>query len=124
MNKQRLGVVIAGGLGLISTFLPWYSVMGFLNISGISVWHGWITAALSIVMIVMAVMGDRSTGLSGASKMVPMICAVLIALWGAFLMLGVANAMGASAGLGLILSIAAGAAGVVLPLVMKGGDNA
>lgn len=52
MNTQRFSIFLIAILGLISTFLPWYSVKGSFSINGISSFMGWLVFILfGIIMI-------------------------------------------------------------------------
>ncbi|MGB1104071.1 MAG: hypothetical protein ACPG21_10640 [Crocinitomicaceae bacterium] len=61
MHKQRLAVMIAAGVGVISTFLPWVTVslFGFsTSVNGIGTWQGILVFLLSVGAGVLAFLGD------------------------------------------------------------------
>lgn len=65
MHKQRLAVVIAAGIGVISTFLPWVSVTFFgisTTASGLSVWAGILAFLACVAAGVFAFLGDDRNG--------------------------------------------------------------
>jgi hypothetical protein len=124
MHKQRLAVVISGGVGVIATFLPWVSVsMGFLgnySVSGISIWPGMLTFLACVGAGVLAVLGaDRTKPIeANYVKFVVIAGAVPFII----IVLNMLGALGSGGlGIGVYLAILATAAIVAVPFVVK--DN-
>jgi hypothetical protein len=64
LHKQRMGVGIAALCGALATFLPW--VQGPVHsLSGAAGIDGWISLALFVPAIVLAVRGNRAEPLVG-----------------------------------------------------------
>lgn len=72
MHKQRLFIVIASAVGIVSAFLPWAKVsfLGFsTSASGIDGGDGWLSLALFAAAGGLTfVSGDRNTVLEGSIK--------------------------------------------------------
>jgi len=123
MHRQRLGVGIAGLAGAIATFLPWtHNPAG--SVLGASAIYGWISLALFVPAIVVALRGNRAEPLVGNLRLgavVPAGIASLMALYRIIEFKGVMSSisdnpfgrrMAASVGLGigLYVIVAAGLA--------------
>ena len=84
MNKQRLALAVASGLGAIATFLPWVTVPFMGSVNGTAGTDGWINLALFAVPLVLSLLNDRSTPLTGGKlygAIVPGILAGVIGIW-------------------------------------------
>lgn len=122
MHKQRLAVIIAAGIGVISTFLPWVSVsMGFLGnytVSGVSMWPGVLTLLMCAGAGVMAFLGDDRNGPIEANfvKFIAGAGGVSFLI----ILLNVINALGTGGlGFGIWLALLATLAIVAVPFVIK-----
>jgi len=136
MNKQRLSILIASGLGAIATFMPWVKAPIIGTISGTK-GDGWITFVLFSIAIFYALKDDKSKRIEGKSfygVIIPPIIASLIGIWKIFdfnskmANLGnndFANALGASASIefGLYLVVMAGIAVPILSFIIKDSSN-
>lgn len=119
MHKQRLAVIIAAGLGVISTFLPWISVFGIFTVSGLGVgWPGYLTFVACAAAGVFAFLGDdRNTAIeSSYVKFVAIAGAIpfLVILLNIFQALGTGGL-----GMGIWLALIATLAIVAVPFVIK-----
>jgi len=85
MNKQRLFIIIASAIGMISCFLPWLNNSYTGNISGFSI-GGWITCILfGIIFYVSYSGGNQKEYLSRAKKRFSLILGFLSALFAIFI---------------------------------------
>jgi hypothetical protein len=121
MHKQRLFIVVAGAIGVLSAFLPWATVsfMGFsTSASGIDGGDGWLSLALFGAAIGLAVAnGDKNLVLEGGmKKAVAGIGAGVTAL----MLFELLNIGLSWASYGVYFSILAGAAVMAIPFVIKG----
>lgn len=123
MHKQRLAVMIAAGVGVLSTFLPWVSVsMGFLGnytASGLSLgWPGYLTFLGCAAAGVFAFLGDdRNAPIDSAFvKFVAIAGAVPFLV----VLLNVIRAVSSGGlGFGIWLALLASLAIVAVPFVIK-----
>lgn len=128
MHKQRVAMVSAAGAGMLGTFLPWIHVPFLGSIAG-SAGDGWITFALYLLALVLALLGDRGAPRSGGPLLGALAAGLLasaIGLWKIvdvkLSMSGDPNPMAqmiasaASIGIGLYVVIAAGVVLAVLAL--------
>lgn len=125
MHKQRLFIAVAAALGVVSAFLPWATVSFFgmsATVSGTQGGDGWISLALFATAAGMTIgMGDRAQQLEAkAKKSVAGIGAACIAFMAYELVSIMGAGIGASAGIGVWLSLVAGLAVVALPFAIKG----
>lgn len=130
MNKQRLFILAAAVLGIVSSFLPWITLpMG--SISGIK-GDGWLTLILFLVPTIVSVLGNRNAKLSRTNLYIAMGPALLAGLMGLYKIidfnsslpdadnpfaLGIRSAM--SIGVGLYLVVIAGLAVPAIGLFVK-----
>lgn len=136
MNKQRLSILIASGLGAIATFMPWVKAPIIGTISGTK-GDGWITFVLFSIAIFFALRDDKTNRIEGKSfygVIIPTIIAALIGIWkiadfnSKMANLGsnvFANALGASASIefGLYLVVMAGISVPILSFIIKDSSN-
>lgn len=79
MNKQRVLIVAAAGVGMLCTFLPWVSIPIFGSISGAR-GDGWISFALFLIALLPALLaGEKKQPLPGKALPAVLIPAVLAA---------------------------------------------
>lgn len=123
MHKQRLALTVAAVAGIIATFLPWASVMG-MTING-TVGDGWISLAIFAGITILALLGNRSTALKGGMLIAATVMALLALGMGIYEIMNIRKSGGnyVEIGFGLYILIAAAAACLILPFVIKGGEN-
>jgi uncharacterized protein (TIGR02145 family) len=72
MNKQRIAIAIAGGVGMLATFMPWINVplLGSINGAKISEYDGraWLPLAIFAIPLIIAFIGDKTKSLIGGIK--------------------------------------------------------
>jgi hypothetical protein len=136
MNKQRLAILIASGLGALATFMPWVKAPIVGTISGTQ-GDGWITLVLFAVSIVLSLMNDKTKKIEGSKLYGAIIPAVIAALVGIWKIIDFnskmgdvgdnpfAQALGASVSIefGLYLVVLAGIATPVLAFLIKDKDQ-
>lgn len=98
MHKQRIGIVVAAGIGMLSTFLPWATVPFLGSING-TVGDGYITLVIFLVALLMGLLGDKNTLLTGAKKIVAMIAGALAGGIGIWKILDISSIGGGEAGI-------------------------
>ncbi len=103
-HKQRLVTAICAGAGMLATFLPWATMPMFGSVSG-TAGDGWITLALFVPALVLALMGDKTQPLLGAKRYGAVIPSGLSALLGLWKMIQLSPL---SPGIGLLLLVASG----------------
>jgi len=81
MNKQRIVIIIACAIGMLCTFLPWYSHSIFGNTSGYSMIAGWVTFILFGISLILASVGKRSNYLTGFKLWICIIPSALSTLF-------------------------------------------
>lgn len=135
MNKQRIAILIAAGLGVLSTFMPWVTMPFIGSINGM---HevGWTILILFIIPLIISLTGDKKVALKGGllyAAIIPSIIAGIIGIWKMVeLKTEFSNEMGdnpftdlfeasVSIGLGLYLVVIAGIALPILAFAIK--DN-
>ncbi len=116
MSKQRKFVLIAAAIGVISTFLPWWSISVFGYTSSVNGFHGMgILAFLCFAGAgVMAYLDDQTTNLDKAKWTATLIAgavAALIVIW--YIIDASSSAFGSYLGFGIYLAALAGI-GIVL----------
>lgn len=122
MHKQRLAVIIAAGLGLVSLFLPWASLSMFgvsYSVNGLQAGGpGYIMLVVFVVAGVFAFLGDDRTAPIDASKV--KIVAGVAALGVLMMLYQLLAGIGFSyAGLGAYLAFIAALAVLAVPFVIK-----
>lgn len=124
MHKQRLAITVAALAGIIATFLPWASVLG-MSVNGTE-GAGWISLAIFAVIVILALLGNRSTALKGGMLIAAIIMAILALALGVYQIMDIQKSGGGyvKIGFGLYILVAAAAACLILPFVIKGGENA
>lgn len=130
MNKQRLFILAASVLGIVSSFLPWIE-LPFGSVSGIK-GDGWLTLILFLVPTIISVIGNRRANLTKMNLYISMGPALLAGLMGLYkiidfnsslpdgdnpILIGVRSAM--SIGIGLYLVVIAGVAVPAIGLFVK-----
>lgn len=127
MNKQRLAILIAAGVGLLATFLPFMS-FGIISASGfklaLRVLDGYATdpGYLGITNIVffaipfiISLTGNRQEVLKGRARIVSVVFAGIQSL---FCLLFASDA-GSMTEIGVYLALLAGIAVIILAFVIK-----
>ena len=83
MNKQRLAILIAAGLGVLATFLPWVKVPIIGTIDGTK-GDGWITLVLFAVPLTISFLNDKTKAIEGGmlyGAIIPSLIAGIIGIW-------------------------------------------
>lgn len=66
MNKQRSAILIASGLGVLASFLPWVKVPFIGSINGTSGdGDGWITFVLFAITLLISLLGQKTKAITG-----------------------------------------------------------
>lgn len=119
LHKQKLYALIVAAVGLISVFLPWWSIdLGFLGSHsqngmkdlGILTFLGFIGAGGIIFL-----MGDKTKPFDGQAKLISAACFAGAGLFALIQLLRFSRATS----FGLYLAILAGIAGAVIVYVLK-----
>jgi hypothetical protein len=133
MHKQRIAIVSAAGAGMLGTFLPWVHLPIFGSITG-SAGDGWITFALYLPALLLALLGDRSAPRSDGALWTAITFGLLASAFGLWKIVDFklrfadvdqnnpfAEAMSraTSLGIGLLLVTAAGVVLTVLALRLR-----
>jgi hypothetical protein len=130
MNKQRLAIVIAAGIGMLATFMPWVKAPFVGSINGTAA-DGWTTFFLFGVAVVIALLNDRTTRITGNTFYAAIAgpgAATLFALWKIMQFSGKKQSndifcemMGSTVTIefGLYLIVLAGVASVLLAYLIK-----
>jgi len=93
MNKQRIALIIASGIGMLATFMPWINVPIRGDINGISdslrlgdvVPIGWPTFGLFAISLILAFLGNKAEPLTKKLKIPSGILGFINAAFGIFL---------------------------------------
>src|SRR5687768_4060987 len=121
MHKQRLFIVIASAIGIVSAFLPWakVSMFGFsTSVNGIDGGDGWISLALFVAAAGITIAsGDRKMALEGTMKKA---VAGIGAGAAGFMVIELLRIGLSWASFGVYFSLLAGAAIMAIPFVVKG----
>ncbi|MBK7129487.1 MAG: hypothetical protein IPM74_06765 [Crocinitomicaceae bacterium] len=121
MHKQRLFVVIAAAVGIISAFLPWARVSMFgysASVNGIDGGDGWLSIGLFGVAAGLAIAnGDKTKVLEGTMKKA---VAGVGAGAAAFMLIELLRIGFEFASFGVYLSLLAGIGVMAIPFVIKG----
>ncbi|WP_129045136.1 hypothetical protein [Companilactobacillus metriopterae] len=122
MRLQKLLILIASIVGILSTFLNWFKGPFGINISGISSEDSYVAIILLIVIIVLVAIKDRVSILTGKIKIATVVLGVLNLLLGLFEIINASQTtyMGqhiVSPGIGLIIYVIASIAIIVLPFI-------
>ena len=120
MHKQRLAVIVAAGLCMFATFLPWAKVSFFgmsVSVKGTE-GDGWISFALFAVAAVLAFLGDDRNQAIDAGKVKGV--AGLGAAITLFMLWELIGSIGFSySSFGVYLALLAGIAVLAVPFVIK-----
>ncbi|NOQ74980.1 MAG: hypothetical protein GQ574_23405 [Crocinitomix sp.] len=128
MHKQRLAVIIAAGVGVIASFLPWLTVtlpfFGSTSVNALSFWQGIFFLLLCGAAGTFAFLGDNREGpidpqnvkfvAGGGAGAFLMVVIVLISGTGSSY-----GDVGGSFGIGLWIGLLAALAIVAVPFVIK-----
>ena len=132
LHRQRFAIAVAAGVGMLATFLPWVHAPIVGSVSG-TAGDGWITLALFIPAMVLALRGAKLHPIVGGARLGATIPAGIAALIGLYKIADLksrmadvprdnpfAKAMSASVqvGIGIYVLIAAGVALAVLAWVL------
>lgn len=124
MHKQRLFIVVASAIGIISAFLPWGKVSFFgytASFSGIDGGDGWLSLALFAAAGGLAfTQGDRALELEAKMKKV---IGGIGAGAAAFMLIELFRIGFQFASFGVYLSLLAGIVVLAVPFAIKGDGN-
>ncbi len=81
LHRQRLFLVVASSLGMLSTFLPWVHVPMIGAVSGAS-GDGWLTLPLFLPAIVLSLRGQKHIPLVGGLRLGAVIPSAIAGLMG------------------------------------------
>ncbi|MGV6861794.1 MAG: hypothetical protein ACWA41_08475 [Putridiphycobacter sp.] len=126
MNKQRIIVLAAAGVGLLSCILPWASINVFFiktSVSGLGVWSGWLTFLGFVLAGVFGFLGDDRNQPVEKSKRVFITIGGAVAFLFALLTMVIWATSDGSAmmsfGIGMYLALLSGIALAAIPFVIK-----
>ncbi|MGV8057301.1 MAG: hypothetical protein AB2L12_04585 [Smithellaceae bacterium] len=128
MNKQRIGILIASGIGMFGTFMPWAKTINS-TVDGTNK-DGWISFGLFLIIFLISLIKDRSQSLKGGLLYAALVPSVIAVVLGIFEIIEIKNSMlakyytflgGVSIGFGLVLIIVAGIAVPIIAFTLK--DN-
>lgn len=91
-HKQRLGILIASGGGIIATFLPWIHAPIIGSVSG-TAGDGWITLMLFLPAVILSLMGNVTKSIQGAKRLVLVISAMIASLIGLYKIIDLKSSM-------------------------------
>ena len=117
MGKQRLAFLVAAGVGILGSVMPWASI-GPISVSGMQLGGGAIILLMAIAGV-LAYLGDRNTDLGGWKFWTAFGTLALSGLIGLVKVLEVMGASSVGLGIGLILVAIAGIGGAVSAFVLK-----
>jgi hypothetical protein len=107
MHKQRIGIVVAAAVGMLATFLPWATVPFLGSISG-TAGDGFITLILFLVALLMGVLGDKNTVVTGVKSTVAMLAGALAAVVGIYEIFNISSIAGEAGALGKAIGVGFG----------------
>jgi len=126
MNKQRIIVLVAAGIGLLSCFMTWATVgVSIFNMSVNGVQSGWggkIALLGFVLAIVFALLGDRNQPVEKDKKKFVMIGGIVALVMTLLAMVGMSIQDGSSMvtfGIGIYMSLLMGIALTAIPFVIK-----
>ncbi len=129
MNRQRIALLITGLLGVVSTFKPWAKIPLIGNTRGTDL-GGWVTMTLFFVVVISAILGDRTKSLSKSQSQISLIASIVAGIYGfwkimdltgTFAQNGIAKVVSSqvSIGAGLYLIIIAAVASAIMNILLK-----
>lgn len=120
MHKQRIGILVVGALGVLSTFLPWASAGGF-SVNGIDAgWRGYLNLGLYAAVVLFTLVGDKLSAMKGGSLIVPIIFGIGATGMGVINIMDLNKAgVGGFIGIGLYLAAIAGVGVVIVALALQ-----
>ncbi|MDQ3367061.1 MAG: hypothetical protein M3680_16680 [Myxococcota bacterium] len=68
MHKQRIWIAAICGVGLLTAFMPWVTMMGIVGVTGMDFGQGWVVLALFGAALAVALTGARAYALDGARR--------------------------------------------------------
>ena len=123
MHKQRLALIVATLAGIAATFLPWATVMG-MTING-TVGDGWISLIIFAIIAILTLLGNKNMPLKGGMLIAAIVMALLALVLGIYEIMNIGKTGGdfVEIGFGLYILVAAAVGCLILPIVIKGGEN-
>lgn len=125
MHRQRIAVLVTGGVGMLSTFLPWSHVSWGGTTLGTAWEVGWITFGLFAVSPVLSLLGPKAQPIRAFQYLIAVtsVLASCVGVWKIIdfnLVTRNLAILDPSIGIGLYLVVICGVLGAVLVLVLKG----
>ncbi len=74
MHKQRIWVASFAGVGLLTAFLPWVTVLGLVGVTAMDFNMGWVVLVLFGAALVVSLTGARAYALDGARQGIISVC--------------------------------------------------
>lgn len=118
MCRQRLGIMVASLVGILSAFLAWISFGGFVKTG--TEGDGMITLILFAVCLVLVVLKDRGDRLPTPLMTVVVILGLLSAAIALINILDVSKLGADMVGVGMWLTLASGVAVAALAVIFRG----
>jgi len=116
MNKQRIAVLVASSVGLLSFFLPWVSIPIYGSMNGADGERSWFIFGAFLIAIVLSLVGNRKKHFDNVTKYIIAALGV-VAIVLSLLQIGdimsantATSLIRAEIGIGLYLEVIAGAA--------------
>ena len=81
MNKQRLGIIVTAGLGILATFLPWVKAPIVGSIYGTN-GDGWITLILFAIPMTIGLLNDKTKPINGGLLFIAIVTSIIAAIIG------------------------------------------
>ena len=129
MHKQRLGMLIAAGIGILGVFLPWFSVSFAGSVSGITVGDtGWLILIFFAAALAMTLIGKKQSILKGAAFWIAIVLSALSSLIAILNILDYKSEVSKSGGglgsmislgIGIYIVVLAGIAVILLGFILK-----
>ena len=128
MNKQRLYVLIAAAVGIISLFLPWVKVTIFFASATASAMNGstgYFLFLLFAVCGVMVLLGNHTANIDKGKWVVLLICGIIAVLWILLTWVGASNSAygGSSLAFGFYISLLSAVGVVVAAFMFRSADH-
>lgn len=125
MHKQRIGVLVGAGIGVLGVFLPWVS-SPIMSVSGITI-GGWAYIALVayLACLLFGFMGDKNGVLNAGGRIGALLSGLGGSAVGVYSLIRLGDAIGGrgaglvGAGFGLYMCIAGGIIVLVVLFTQK-----
>ncbi len=126
MHKQRIALLIACGIGIIATFLPWVNAPFIGSVSG-SAGDGWFSFTFFTIAGIICLFGNRANMIKKGQVIAVIFFALLSVALGIWKLIDISSIIGrdnifsasVTPGIGLFAIILAGIALPVIIVLMK-----